>query len=298
MPTESSTLALLAGVRQSPDRAHGEERHRRAKNARPARTLRRCQGRSGRAASGGRWPPAEACPGLPLETVCSSMCSLPGPSMRTAAAAQSTALPGALSARYGCRRCTSSASRPMRYPATLLAGHRHAPRRLRMTVRLRLAPVLLTPARGHRPARRRAQRGAQQPRPARGHPGRPAERAAQEAHPTQIIDVRSRPEYLETSHQGARSRSPRHPRDPGREVSRQGLVVVYCACPHHLASLAYGKLQGMGYRNVKVLDEGLPGWVRRGCRQKAPRRRDPAHAAWGRDLPRRQGGAPASRNTQ
>jgi 3-mercaptopyruvate sulfurtransferase SseA len=31
-----------------------------------------------------------------------------------------------------------------------------------------------------------------------------------------------------------------------------------------LASLAYKKLYAKGYRNLKVLDEGIPGWVEQG----------------------------------
>jgi hypothetical protein len=31
-----------------------------------------------------------------------------------------------------------------------------------------------------------------------------------------------------------------------------------------LASLAYKKLYAQGYRNLKVLDEGIPGWVELG----------------------------------
>ncbi len=30
--------------------------------------------------------------------------------------------------------------------------------------------------------------------------------------------------------------------------------------PHHLASLAYQQLYRAGYRNMQVLEEGLPGW--------------------------------------
>jgi 3-mercaptopyruvate sulfurtransferase SseA len=31
-----------------------------------------------------------------------------------------------------------------------------------------------------------------------------------------------------------------------------------------LAGLAYQFLQGKGYRNAKVLDEGIPGWIQQG----------------------------------
>jgi 3-mercaptopyruvate sulfurtransferase SseA len=31
-----------------------------------------------------------------------------------------------------------------------------------------------------------------------------------------------------------------------------------------LASLAYKKLYAKGYRNLKVLDEGIPGWIEQG----------------------------------
>ena len=57
--------------------------------------------------------------------------------------------------------------------------------------------------------------------------------------PAQIIDVRSKPEYLERHIKGAVSISLDTLEARAGEVPRQGLVVVYCACPHHLASLAY-----------------------------------------------------------
>ena len=81
------------------------------------------------------------------------------------------------------------------------------------------------------------------------------------------------------------------------EVSRQGLVVVYCACPHHLASLAYGKLQTMGYRNLKVLDEGLPGWVQAGLPTEGSQARGP-FVPHGDETYRAVGVEPPPRTTQ
>jgi 3-mercaptopyruvate sulfurtransferase SseA len=31
-----------------------------------------------------------------------------------------------------------------------------------------------------------------------------------------------------------------------------------------LASLAYERLWALGYRNLRVLDEGIPGWIEKG----------------------------------
>src|SRR5262245_43588121 len=135
-----------------------------------------------------------------------------------------------------------------------------------MTVRLRLAPlllallaVLIVPP-SSRPVR------AQQGPPATFEVIKVAQLSAllRKGTPVQIIDVRSRPEYLERHIKGAISISLDTLELRVGEVARQGLVVVYCACPHHLSSLAYGKLYAIGYRNVKVLDEGLPGWVQAG----------------------------------
>jgi rhodanese-related sulfurtransferase len=115
--------------------------------------------------------------------------------------------------------------------------------------------------------------------------------------PAQIIDVRSKPEYLERHIKGAVSISLDTLEARANEVPRQGLVVVYCACPHHLASLAYAKLYSLGYRNVKVLDEGLPGWVQAGLPTEGSQAKGP-FVPHGDETYRAVGVEPPSRATQ
>ena len=115
--------------------------------------------------------------------------------------------------------------------------------------------------------------------------------------PAQIIDVRSKPEYLERHIKGAVSISLDTLDARATEVQRKGLVVVYCACPHHLSSLAYGKLYQLGYRNVKVLDEGLPGWVQAGLPTEGSQAKGP-FVPHGDETYRAVGVEPPSRTTQ
>jgi len=39
--------------------------------------------------------------------------------------------------------------------------------------------------------------------------------------------------------------------------------------------LAYRKLQALGYRNLRVLDEGIPGWVQQGYKTEGWQSRGP-----------------------
>jgi rhodanese-related sulfurtransferase len=48
------------------------------------------------------------------------------------------------------------------------------------------------------------------------------------------------------------------------EVPRTGRVVLYCSCPSEEVQAAYQFLRDQGYRNVSVMEEGFPGWVKRG----------------------------------
>jgi hypothetical protein len=61
--------------------------------------------------------------------------------------------------------------------------------------------------------------------------------------------------------------------------------------------LAYGKLHGMGYRNMKVLDEGIPGWIE----QKLPTEGWQSHGPFvphGDETYRAVGVEPPRRTTQ
>ena len=48
------------------------------------------------------------------------------------------------------------------------------------------------------------------------------------------------------------------------EIPRTGRVIAYCACPLKEVEPTYQFLWDHGYRNISFLDEGFPGWVKRG----------------------------------
>ena len=41
-------------------------------------------------------------------------------------------------------------------------------------------------------------------------------------------------------------------------------LILYCACPPEELAAAFRFLRAEGYDNVRVLEEGFPGWVRQG----------------------------------
>jgi len=48
------------------------------------------------------------------------------------------------------------------------------------------------------------------------------------------------------------------------EIPRSGRVVLYCACPFSEIMTVYDVLRSQGYRNISVMEEGFPGWVKLG----------------------------------
>jgi rhodanese-related sulfurtransferase len=50
-----------------------------------------------------------------------------------------------------------------------------------------------------------------------------------------------------------------------QEIPKSGRVILYCACPPGGVdeSYSYLALQGKGYRNVSVLEDGFSGWAQR-----------------------------------
>jgi len=78
-----------------------------------------------------------------------------------------------------------------------------------------------------------------------------------------FLDVRPKEKFDEQHIRGAKSIPLRDL--PGRiaEVPKQDLVIVYCECPHELARGGYKVLYQAGYRNIAILDEGLPKWVQK-----------------------------------
>jgi len=79
-----------------------------------------------------------------------------------------------------------------------------------------------------------------------------------------LIDLRSAEEYKKGWLPGARSIPLSELRGRFQEIPKTGLVVLYCACPSDEIQAAYLFLREQSYRNITVMDEGLPGWVKRG----------------------------------
>jgi rhodanese-related sulfurtransferase len=80
-----------------------------------------------------------------------------------------------------------------------------------------------------------------------------------------FVDVREQQDYLARHIHGAISVPPLHTLEARyQELPRERLIVLYCVCPHSLAMAGFRQLHAKGYRNLRVLDEGLPGWITQG----------------------------------
>ena len=81
-----------------------------------------------------------------------------------------------------------------------------------------------------------------------------------------IVDVRSSYEYRIEHIKGALSAPLRFlPEHIKRGiVPKDKPVLFYCGCPHHLSTLAARTAEGMGFKDVYVLDEGFFGWRDKG----------------------------------
>jgi rhodanese-related sulfurtransferase len=75
-----------------------------------------------------------------------------------------------------------------------------------------------------------------------------------------FVDVRPKEQFDEEHIRGAKSIPLRELPTRLGEVPKQDLVIVYCACPHALARGGYRVLYQAGYRNMAILNEGLPTW--------------------------------------
>jgi ArsR family transcriptional regulator len=87
-----------------------------------------------------------------------------------------------------------------------------------------------------------------------------------ERRPVVLIDLRPEEGFRLGHLPGARSVPFAQLRRRHREIPSTGAVVLYCACPPEELAAAYRFLSEEGYRNVRVLEEGFAGWVRRGYR--------------------------------
>lgn len=41
-------------------------------------------------------------------------------------------------------------------------------------------------------------------------------------------------------------------------------MILYCACPTEVVEVAYRFLRGQGYRNLSIMEDGFPCWVKHG----------------------------------
>jgi rhodanese-related sulfurtransferase len=87
-----------------------------------------------------------------------------------------------------------------------------------------------------------------------------------------LIDLRPTKEFQENRLPGARSIP--IPELPKRfeEIPKTGQVVLYCACQINEIAERAAFLEFRGYRNIFVLLEGYPGWVKRGYPLETGRR--------------------------
>lgn len=79
-----------------------------------------------------------------------------------------------------------------------------------------------------------------------------------------FIDLRTADEWKKARLPKARSLPPTELKRRFAEVPRAGRVVLYCACKTEEIQSAYQLLRDQGYRNVSVMEDGFPGWVKRG----------------------------------
>ena len=79
-----------------------------------------------------------------------------------------------------------------------------------------------------------------------------------------LVDLRPTREFRENRLPGARSIPIAELSKRFEEIPRTGQVVLYCTCTINEIAERAAFLGFRGYRNVFVLLEGYPGWVKRG----------------------------------
>lgn len=79
-----------------------------------------------------------------------------------------------------------------------------------------------------------------------------------------FIDLRPSEDFGQGRLPGARSVPIRELRRRYAEVPRTGHVILYCACPAEEVQAAYRFLRDQGYRNLSIMEDGFPAWVKRG----------------------------------
>jgi rhodanese-related sulfurtransferase len=78
-----------------------------------------------------------------------------------------------------------------------------------------------------------------------------------------LVDLRPAKEFQENRLPGARSIPITELPKRFEEIPKSGQVVLYCACTLNEIAERAAFLEFRGYRNIFVLLEGYPGWVKR-----------------------------------
>ena len=79
-----------------------------------------------------------------------------------------------------------------------------------------------------------------------------------------LVDLRPAKEFQENRLPGARSMPMAELPKRFEEIPKTGQVVLYCACTLNEIAERVAFLGFRGYRNIFVLVDGYPGWVKRG----------------------------------
>jgi rhodanese-related sulfurtransferase len=86
-----------------------------------------------------------------------------------------------------------------------------------------------------------------------------------------FIDLRPARDFQQKRLPGARSIPTTEVEKRFREVPKTGRVVLYCACEKYVIADIAIFLENQGYRNIAVMVEGYPGWVKLGYPVEASR---------------------------
>ncbi len=89
-------------------------------------------------------------------------------------------------------------------------------------------------------------------------------RLLDEGEPLIFVDLRPPDDFKRERLPKARSVPLRELLRRYAEVPRTGRVILYCDCSTEQIQAAYQFLRDQGYRNISVMEEGFPGWVKRG----------------------------------
>jgi rhodanese-related sulfurtransferase len=79
-----------------------------------------------------------------------------------------------------------------------------------------------------------------------------------------LVDLRGEDAYRRGRLPGARSIPLAAVESRRAEIPREGMVVLYCACPVPAVTPLYQRLRREGWRELFVLEEGIDGWTSRG----------------------------------